>query len=464
MTNIDEETSSLVSPFSQSLNSSMLSLVIFAVLELETPFTELEILEICHKDLASVNIRFSSIMERSKNGVVRWKKVVTQVEDHLIVPTFPLGLAKESYDECLREYLSKISCEKFSEDKPLWEVHLVKYPSLNGACTLICKVSHAIGDGYSLISLFMKVCKRADDSSLPLTFPQLSLKKQGGSKFIVIGTGKKMLGYMDICVNTAYDLMETLLRATFLEDPSSAIRSEASTNMKIELFKPLNIYSVTLSLERVKQVKITLGATVNDVITGLISYIIHLYTLRKTGMEQYAVMLNMRVFDGFTNIEDMIRADTWGNRSRSMIVKLPAFSNREKVNPLDFIMKAKETMDRKKNSMMFYFIDKILNTALWIRGQKGMDELVYSSFKNASTMVSGVIGPKEKIALHNHPINSLYFFVSGIPQSIAFTSVSCMEQLKLVVTMEKGFIDSKLFSSCMDKAFDDIFQAAFENS
>ncbi|KAI3849500.1 hypothetical protein MKW92_039805 [Papaver armeniacum] len=406
-------------------------------------------------------------MERSKKGAVRWKKVVTQVKDHLIFPTFPSGLARESFDEYLREYLSKISCEKFSEDKPLWEVHLVNHPSLNGACTLICKFSHAIGDGYSLVSMFLKGCQRADDPRLPLTFPHLSLKRQGDDgKCTVIGMGKKMLGFMGTCVNTTYDLMETLLRGTCLEDPPSAIRKEASPIMKIELFKAFNIYSVTLSLERVKQVKTKLGA----------------YALRKTGMDQYskdgsttdsnsggantnmtlAVMLNMRVFEGFTNIEDMIRAERWGNRSRFIFVNLPAFTNHEKVSPLDFIIKAKETMDRKKNSMMFYFIDKLLNTALWIWGQKGMEELIYSSFKNASTMISSVIGPRDKMALYNHPINSFYFFTSGIPQSVAFFSVSYMEQLKLVVTMEKGFIDSKLFSSCMDEAFDDVFRAAFE--
>ncbi|KAI3849501.1 hypothetical protein MKW92_039806 [Papaver armeniacum] len=479
---LDERTSPPVSPISQSLNSSILSLNIFAVFELETPITEFEVQEICHKHILPLNIRFSSIMERNKKGVLRWKKVVTRVEDHLIVPKFPLGLARETYEEHLREYLSKIGCVKFSEDKPLWEIHLVKYPSLKGVCTLIFKASHAIGDGYSLIRLFFKSCQRADHPSLPLTFPKLSLKKQGNST--ALGMGMKMLGFMGKCVNTAYDVVESTLRVTCLEDRPSAIRLQSSTNMEIELFKPFNIYSVTLSLERVKQVKTKLGATVNDVITGLLSYIIHLYTLRKRKMDRcgedgslmdsnYAgvntnmtlsVMLNMRIFEGFTNIEDMISADAWGNRSRSMFAKLPTFTNLEKVNPLNFIVKAKETMDRKKNSMVFYFIDKVLNVTACIRGQKGMEKMVYSSFKNASTMISSVIGPREKMALCNHPVNSFYFFVSGIPQSITFFSVSCMEQLKLVVTMEKGFIDSKLFSSCMDEAFDDIFQAAFENS
>ncbi|KAI3877146.1 hypothetical protein MKX03_010413 [Papaver bracteatum] len=483
---LDEGTSPPVSPISQSLNIPLISKLWFR----QTPITEFEVQEICHKHILPLNIRFSSIMDRNKKGVLRWKKVITRVEDHLIVPAF-FFIRRENFIKEEESMMStceniypKTGCEIFSEDKPLWEIHLVKYPSLKGACTLIFKASHAIGDGYSLIRLFFKSCQRADHPSLPLTFPKLSLKKQGNST--VLGMGKEMLGFMGKCVNTAYDVVETTLRVTCLEDRTSVIRLQSSPNMEIELFKPFNIYSVTLSLERVKQI-------VNDVITGLLSYIIHLYISRKTKMDQcgedcsvtdsnygventnmtLAVMLNMRVFEGFTNIEDMISADAWGNRSRSMFAKLPTFTNLENVNPLNFIVKAKETMDRKKNSMVFYFIDKVLNAAACIRGQKVCVQIIILPewrkwfihvFKNASTMISSVIDPKEKMALCNHHVNSFYFFLSGVPQSITFISVSCMEQLKLVVTMEKGFIDSKLFSFCMDEAFDDIFHAAFENS
>ncbi|MCL7047693.1 hypothetical protein MKW94_006362, partial [Papaver nudicaule] len=384
-TNRDEETSPPVSPLSQSFNSTTISLIIFAVFELETQITESEMLELLLNKLVPLNARFSSIMERDRKGVLRWKKVDVRMEDHLIVPTFPLGLTKESYDEYSKEYISKIGCEKFSDEKPLWEAHLVKYPSLNGACTIIFKFSHALGDGYSFIRVFFKCCERADKSSAPLTFPRLSLMKtqQQYDGYRVIGLGKRLFGLIRKCMNTSYDLMDSLVRTTFYEDRPSAIRSEPWINRKNGLFRPFDIQSVTLSLEKVKQVKTKLGATVNDVIVGLISYIIHLYAVRKTkNMDQYGedggtnsrmticVMLNMRIFKGFTNIEDMIRADAWGNHSRLLFIPLPTSTNLEEVNPLDFIIKAKDNMDRKKNSMIFYLIDSLLKTAMWTKGQK----------------------------------------------------------------------------------------------
>ncbi|KAI3963673.1 hypothetical protein MKW98_021913 [Papaver atlanticum] len=478
--NRDEETSPPVSPLSQSFNSSIVSFIVHVIFELETPITELETLDFLRTHLLPVNTRFSSIMERNKNGVLRWKRVGISVEDHLIVPTFPDGLTRKGYDEMLREYLSKIGCKNFSQEKPLWEVHLVKYPSMKGACTMIFKFSHALGDGYSFMRVFFKCCGRADNPSLPLTFPQLSLIKTQQQDHGIIGLGKKLFGLMGKCINTSYDLIETMFRTSFLEDRPSAIRYSGTST---ELFKPFSVYSVTISLERVKQVRTKLGATVNDVIIGLISYMIHLYMERKKKlMEQYGeaadglmmdsitngasnmticVMLNTRIFKGSKNLEDMIKAEAWGNRSSLVFAKLPTFPNDEQVNPLDFITKAKNTMDKKKNSMIFYLIDSILSTATRMKGQKGMDEMLYKSFKNASTSISNLIGPKEQMAFMNHPVSSCYYFTAGVPQSAVFTSVTNMDKLMVVVTLEKGFIDTKLFTSCMDEAFENIFRAAF---
>ncbi|OVA15774.1 hypothetical protein BVC80_1825g1 [Macleaya cordata] len=412
-----------VSPIlSESIGISIFSLSILIVVELETSITETETLELLRNDAVLSHTRFSSIMVTDKNGVKRWKKIdYFRVEDHLIVRTFPSGLERE---ENLREYLSKIGSESFSEEKPMWEVHLIKNNGPNNigstgggslsppsTSTLIFKLSHALGDGYSFIGPIFKAFKRADDPSLPFTYPRI-----------------------------------------YIFDKPSPIRS-ATTN-KMDLFRPFSIYTVTLSLERVKQVKSKLGATVNDVLMGIISYVIHLYMSRTTGgghnhqvsingarstSMTIMVMINMRMLKGYKNIEEMIKANTWGNHSRFLQVTIPSVKDLEEINPLDFIIKAKETKDRKKNSHVCLPYEPVLNTTWRIGGQK------------------------EQGAVAGHPVSDAYFIVTGMPQSITFTSASYMEQLKLVVTMEKGFIDFKLFTSCMDEAFENIFQAAFGN-
>lgn len=45
-------------------------------------------------------------------------------------------------------------------------------------------------------------------------------------------------------------------------------------------------------------------------------------------------------------------------------------------------------------------------------------------------------------------------------QSLAVTMVSYMGTLKVVLTGEKGFIDSQLLVSCMKEAFDKVYREA----
>ncbi|MCL7025815.1 hypothetical protein MKW94_021390 [Papaver nudicaule] len=462
-----EEEWPVVCPISQCLNSSTLTFTILGLIELETTITECETLDYLNKVLIPACPLFSSIIVTDKEGVKRWKKVDVQAENHLIIPTFPTGLEIESYDQLLREYVSKIGNERFSREKPLWECHLFKYPSANGVGSFVFKLGHAIGDGYAYMKILSMIVKRAENPHLPLTYPNLSLRQRRNDQ---VGRMSNFLGSFVKCINTVSDIIYNTLKTTVMVDCPSAIRS--GKWKKKELFKPIDIYSIKLSLKRVREVKSKLGSTMNDVITGIISYVIHLY-MAKMGQNStkaassmtMLVMLNMRVLkNNYKDIDDMMKsADTWGNHSRFFPVKIPSIAGGENINPLDFITKAKEHMDRSKNSMIFYLLDPLLDGVRSIFGQKGMEQVVRLGFKNASTLITSLVGPKEQISIADRPIGNFYFIVAGIPQSLTFTSMSCMEQLQLVATMEKGFIDSNLFASCMDEAFENIFQAAFGN-
>ncbi|KAI3992021.1 hypothetical protein MKX01_014912 [Papaver californicum] len=463
-----EEERSVVSPISKCLNSNTLTFTILGIMELETAITECETLDFLNKVFIPACPLFSCIIITDKKGVKRWKKVDVQAKNHLIVPTFPTGLEIESYDQLLREYISKIGNERFSREKPLWELHLIKYPSANGVGSLVFKLGHAIGDGYAYMKVLSKIVKRAENPHLPLTYPNLSLRQRQNDH--QVGRVKIFLGLFAKSINTVSDIIFNTLKTTVWVDCPSAIRSGAWK--KKELFKPIDIYSIKLSLERVKKVKSKLGATMNDVITGIISYVIHLYMAKMGQISTKAassmtmlVMLNMRILKGkYKDIDEMMKAtDTWGNRSRFFPVQIPAFAGSKNINPLDFIARAKENINRSKNSMIFYLLDPLLNGVRNIFGQKGMEQVVRLGFKNTSTLITSLVGPKEQIAIADHPIGNYYFIVAGIPQSLTFTSMSCNEQLQLVATMERGFIDSNIFASCMDEAFENIFQAAFGN-
>ena len=116
----------------------------------------------------------------------------------------------------------------------------------------------------------------------------------------------------------------------------------------------------------------------NEVILGLLSYMIHLYMIKMGKISNVdsslsiLIMTNMRVLQGYKNIEEMIKSpNSWGNHSRFMPVSIPSFScDLDKVNPLDFIVKARETMNIKKKSIFIHIIDPALKIWRSIKGQK----------------------------------------------------------------------------------------------
>lgn len=185
-----------------------------------------------------------------KNEVKRWKPVQVQVEHHVKTPKFPHGKSPEFYDKCLEEYISDLAIDPLPQTRPLWEVHVIKYETSNAAGTLILKLHHALGDGYTLIGLLISTFKRADNPSLPLTFPSLrSSSKLNGNSSSIFRAVPRVLGGI---INTVMDFGTSILKK---EDDRTPIRS-ANAGMEIA---PRNTTTITFSLDTIKQIKSSLN-------------------------------------------------------------------------------------------------------------------------------------------------------------------------------------------------------------
>ncbi|KAF3794497.1 hypothetical protein EJ110_NYTH07322 [Nymphaea thermarum] len=170
-------------------------------------------------------------------GCETLEPVKVNVRDHVMIPTSPPGLSPEEYEKLLQGYLSEIAIEEMPQNKPLWEVHFFKYCTPSAVNTLVFKLHHAIGDGFSLIKALFSCVRRADDPSLPLTFPSCNgSSKQHRSK-IVNGTIWRHLSPLWI---TFQDFDWSLLKSTLVVDPKSPIRSG---ELGVE-FKPVFISSI----------------------------------------------------------------------------------------------------------------------------------------------------------------------------------------------------------------------------
>ncbi|KAK9109140.1 hypothetical protein Sjap_017200 [Stephania japonica] len=449
----EEISSPPLSPMSAAFASSSIS--ILPVFKFEVPINEHSVIELLRNELVPFNDRLSSVLHTDKKSVQRWRKVDFNVKDLVVAPTFPSGLSPEEYDQHLHEYLSKIGTEVFPKDRPLWEVHIIKYPTTIGGGAVVFKLSHAIGDGYSLISLLMKGFQRADDPSLPLTFPNVSLRPKA-----VRTNG---CGFTLKCFNTISDVGVMMLRGRCLKDHKTAVRS-GKPQLHLE---PIVVSTINLPLEDIRQVKAKVQGSVNDVITGVIHYAIHLYMFKKKedlGGDRMTsmAMLNMRSLRSFDNINEMMKAGIWGNGSISLPTPIPTFVPEKHIDrdPLEFVVRAKKSMKRIRDSVLVQFTFPITKLLKRMKGAEGVAEFIYSTLNNTTTLITNVIGPNDKMAMAGYPISDFFYILTGVPQSIVFTVISYIGSLKVAVTMEKGFIDSQLFTLCMKEAFQKILQEA----
>ncbi|XP_016449561.1 wax ester synthase/diacylglycerol acyltransferase 4 [Nicotiana tabacum] len=453
------------SPISQYLNSSNLSLSVIVVLESKIPIEieDSKVFSLLKDVFLPINPRFSSIMITEKKGARKWKQVEVNIEDHVKTPVLPAEQSLIFYDECFSNYLSKLAMDPFQQNKPLWEIHLLKYPTSNAAGNLIFKLHHSLGDGYSLMGALLSCLQRVDNPSLPLTFPSrqstiLSTKNRA------INIVKCVPNVFMKLVNSVQDFGLSVLKSTLIEDDRTPIRSGDDG---VE-FRPIEIATTTFSLESIKQIKANLKVTINDVITGVVIYGTRLYMQginkeTSNGKCTALVLFNTRAVGGYKSVSEMIKPNSempWGNHFTFLPVSLPKLTSTDSLNPLGFVQKARRVIKRQRNSASVFLTGRLLEILRKVEGPETTAKYIHATLKHTSMGITNLIGPLEEMALANHPIKGLYFAVVGAPQSLSVTMVSYVDKLRVAIVVEKGFIDPNKLKSCIEYSFDTIFNAA----
>ncbi|XP_057792475.1 wax ester synthase/diacylglycerol acyltransferase 4-like [Salvia miltiorrhiza] len=460
----EEEVLEPMSPTAQYLMSSALSFTILGVLEMEDDIDDSITMSFLKDHFLSINPRFSSIMVADKKGVRKWKKVEVNLEDNIHSPTFPSGMSVDYYDECFNDYLSKLATEQLPQDRPLWEIHILKYPTKNAAGNIIFKIHHSLGDGYSLMGALLTCLQRVDDPSLPLTFPSLHSSTDSGTRcnsFL-----RRVPRIFTGIVHTAYGFGWSLLKSTSMKDDKSPIRSGVDG---VE-FRQFATTTIAFSIDQLKQIKNKLNVTINDVITGMIMLGTRLY-MQKIDEDSCKsnttalVLLNTRAIKGYKSIDEMIKPNSntsWGNQFAFLQVPLPKLTQSKLLDPLYFVKKAHRLIKNQKNSAAVYLTGQFLNFIRKVKGHEATAQHIRATLKNTSMGISNMVGPIEPMAFGHQPCKGLYFVVAGPPQSLCITMISYVGKLRIALTSEKGFIDQNKLKPCIEYAFEVIYKAALE--
>lgn len=452
-----------VSPTGQYMSSCALSLTTLGFLEFQVPVDDLQPFDLIKDLFLPINPRFSSKMIEDDTGLKKWKRVEVDLQDHVKIPIFPQA---EMYDEHLEEYVRNIAMQPLSRSRPLWEIHVIKYKTSNAAATLIFKLHQALGDGYSLIGALLSTLKRADNPSLPLTFPSrqsTSTSKRNNPNGGILKRATKVFSGI---VDTVRDFGSFLLRG---EDDKSPIRSG---DEGVE-FQQLEYTTLTFSLDQIKQVKDILKVTVNDLIMGIILYGIRVYMRGEKHESMKAATTAMLLFNtrdakgGYNSVSDMVKRDStmpWGNQITATHIHIPELTtNSNSCSDIEnFVLKVNEATQSKKNSSAIYLTGLFIDAVRNFKGPEAAARFIHSDIKKSSLVLSNLIGPMEQMALADHPVKGIYFTFSGAPLSLAMNVISYMGNLRVAIASEKGFIDQLKLKSCIQEAFDTIFASLLQ--
>ncbi|GER53320.1 O-acyltransferase WSD1 [Striga asiatica] len=410
-----------VSPTGQYFTSSVISVAVIAVLESEKAIDDSHTISLLQNVFLPISSRFSSIM------------VDVSLQDHVRTPIFPAGQPPEFYDQCFSDYLSKISLEQLPQSRPLWEIHIFKYPTKTAAGNVVFKLHHALGDGYSLMGALLSCLQRADNPEIPLTFPSFNPTTVEARDKARDRAQQGCLGLSGM-IDTVRDFGWSLMKSCMIEDDRSPIRSG---DQGVE-FRPITI-STLLYIQSAKHEQRNAEAT-------------------------SLVLLNTRNIGGYKSVSEMVEPEAdspWGNQFAFLHVSVPKLSadNPNLDDPLSFVLRARKVIKQKRNSAAVVLTGKLLDTLRRWRGTELTAKYIHSTLKNTSMTISNIKGPIEKVSLSNHPVKGFYFMVVGVPQSLTITMVSYMGELRVAVGTENGLIDGPKFKSSIQKAFDLIFKA-----
>ncbi|KAL2937389.1 O-acyltransferase WSD1 [Bienertia sinuspersici] len=406
-----------VSPTGQYFNSKAMSISILAVLEIEVPIDDSVVMPQLRDVFLPINPKFSSIMVSDKKGVRQWKRVEVNLEDHVKVPSFPKRLSTITYDDHFDEYLSKISMEPLPQDRPLWEIHIFKYPTSRAAGHCIFKLHHALGDGYSLMGALLSCVQRVDNPSLPVTFPST----RSSSKVVKINKTRDVICCLPRALSAVYggvcDFGWSILKTTCIADDKTPIRS-GNQGMRLH---PIKVSTIELSLHQIKLIKAKLSTTVNEILTGVVLLGIRLYMQgsdkKSSNSKSTALVLfNTRNVEGYKSVEEMTnKAHTklWGNQFAFLHVGIPKLVHDEHSSSIDFIYETKKRITRLKNSPATYLTAQFLEIIRKSRGPEASAELIYKTMNKSSMGVTNMIGPIEQVALAEHAVKGIYFVVCG---------------------------------------------------
>ncbi|KAJ1284794.1 hypothetical protein BS78_03G232500 [Paspalum vaginatum] len=403
--------------------------------------------------------RFCSVQvlnEYEKDARPKWVRTAVNLDDHIIVPELDPAATSAAPEKALEDYVSSLSARPMDHSRPLWELHVLDFPTAEAAAAVALRVHHSVGDGVSMLSLFM-ACTRsaADPGALPAlpparrraVRPRRPLSSSSSAAGRALGALAALavwaFSLLVLAWHTVVDVVRFFATATSLVgDAPTVLKGAEGTE-----FEPRRFVNRTLSLDDIKYVKNAMSCTVNDVLLGITSAALSRYYFRRTGESESrsvtvrsAVLVNLRPTPGIQALASMMESSKdngarWGNKLGYMLIP---FHLAKHDDPVEYVRTAARVARRKKSSMESVFTFWSGDMVLKLFGIKAAAALCYGMFVNTTLSFSNMVGPTEQVLFCGNPIVYIAPGTYGHPHALTIHYQSYMNTVKLVLSVDEA--------------------------
>ncbi|KAI3716030.1 hypothetical protein L6452_23072 [Arctium lappa] len=407
--------------------------------------------------------RFTSLLVKDNHGRERWKTVEIEIDRHIIFLPNALGNHDDDDDDdetIVNDYIADltVSCP-LSTDKPLWEIHILAAHK----CVVI-RLHHALGDGVSLLSLMLTMCRKVSDGDKMPTIEPPSSSRSNHRRESGAGRFWKLLKTTWF---TLIYMLEFFMRSVWVRDKETAVRGGAG----VELW-PRKLVTAKFSLDDMKTVKSSVvNTTINDVLfavisSGLSRYLeMHSRKPPREGIQMTGVaMVNLRPSQGIQEITELMKKNSrsrWGNKFGMML--LPIYYHKNGSDPLEYLKRAKKMIDRKKLSLEAFLSYQIGYFVMKCFGAKIASLLNYRIICNTSFTISNVVGPKEEFMIAGIPVTYIRTTSSSLAHAITMHMMSYAGKADMQILVAKDLIPQpEILAKCFEDALLEMKEAALK--
>uniref|UniRef100_A0ACD5W803 Uncharacterized protein n=1 Tax=Avena sativa TaxID=4498 RepID=A0ACD5W803_AVESA len=399
--------------------------------------------------------RFRSIQVTRDDNKPRWVHARTlNLDDHIVVVPSRPEVASSDPDKVVEDYVAALSTSPMDRSRPLWEFHLLDFPTSDATSTVVIRVHHSLADGMSLLTLLMASTRSAaDPSRLPAMPAQPArsgniyvrprpLRSAGSLAFLAW-----LWSFFVLAWHTVVDVTLFVATIAFLRDPHTLFkRAEVVRGYAGELPRPKRFVNRSLSLGDVKIIKDAMNCTVNDVLVGITSAALSRYYFRRSGDTntrkiclRSILLVNIRPTTSQQAYVDMIQSGNssavkWGNQLGYII--LP-FHIAIYEDPLEYVRRAKTIVDRKKSSLEVVFTHMLGEVIIKTLGVKAAGVIFHRMISHTSISFSNMIGPAEQVEFYGHPVVSIAPTVYGPPEALTVHYQSYSNTIKVILAVDE---------------------------